>query len=101
MAGLNDHLVDGSFRSVLRGKLALLDCTFDEQVCAFLISQRLVSQRVVERQAVPVRLRNGLVVRTLVTVRLAKSRVRDFRSRRKVSGLWTRSQETSYYVYCA
>src|SRR5258707_1513446 len=96
MTRLNDHLVDGSLRSVLRGKLALLYRTFDEQVCAFVIRQRLVGQRVVERQAVPVRLGDGLIVRTLVTVRLSESNVGDLRSRRKVPGLGSRCEKTCY-----
>src|SRR5271168_2159780 len=97
MTRLNDHLVDGSLRSVLRGKLALLHRTFDEQICAFVIRQRLVGQRVVERQAVPVRLSDGLIISTLVTMRLSEPGVGDLRSGSQVPEIGPRRQKTCYF----
>ena len=79
MARLNDHLLDGSFRSVFRRKLALLHRAFDEQIRAPVVRQCLIGQQVVERQAMPVRLSDGLIVGALVTVRLAEHWQPSFR----------------------
>ena len=94
--------MNGTFNPVFGCELALLDCSFHEQVVALFICGCDVGQVVVEDQAVPIRLRDELVLFVTIIMILRQPGVRDLvpEGKNRRSGFAERFPAISILFFC-